>query len=244
MPGDEVEMLRRWARGDFYPLTPDEQGRDAVDELAAQMSAQPRSWWQAFQTLFREESDKAAFPNLSMPFSALLHVGGEPLWDEVAAVARQDRRIANAFWDAMDFLHHAQEAYKRLGRQMTLEAFLRHEPRIGPPGARQQWDEHWEDEWSGDVLFHLSEKDPEEAWAISLELLAVSDDPEWAATIGAFIVEDLLHHHGDVFIDRIEAESARNDRLQRALPVARWEVPEHLMARVRAAAGPYWDEKH
>jgi hypothetical protein len=242
MPGGKVEILRRWARGDFYPLIRDEKGRNAVDVLAAEMSAGPRSWWQAFRTFFRE-SDKAAFSNLCIPFSALLHVGGDGLWDEVAAVARQDRKIASAFWEAMDFLELAQEAYKRLGRQMTVEAFVRHEPRIGPPGARQQWDEHWEDGWSGDVLFHLSERDPEEAWAICLDLLAVSDDPGWAATIGAFIVEDLLHDHGDVFIDRIEAESAKNDRLRRALPTARWQIADHLMARVKAAAGPYWDEK-
>ena len=30
MPDEEVGRLRRWARGDFYPLTPSEAGRDAI----------------------------------------------------------------------------------------------------------------------------------------------------------------------------------------------------------------------
>jgi len=240
-PDEAVEILRRWAGGDFDALTPDAQGRDAVDELADTMAMRPKLWWQAFQTVFAE-SDRTAKKNLAEPLEALLHVGGELLWDEVAAVARRDRMIANAFWDAMYFLQLGNEAYKRLGRQMTVEAFVRHEPRI-PSKPGQPRPEESGDEWSGDVLIYLTREDPEEAWALCLELLAVSADPGWTATIGAFIVEDLLHDHGDAFIDRIEAEAARNERLRMALPTARWMVPEHLMARVKAAAGPYWDEK-
>lgn len=103
--------------------------------------------------------------------------------------------------------------------------------------------EVWEDDWSGDALFDLTEKDPDEAWAVALELLAVSADPGWISTIGAFIIEDILRDHGDEFIERIETEAAANERLRRALPVARWVVPEHLMARVKAAAGKDWDAK-
>lgn len=241
MPDHEVGTLRRWARGDFHPLRTDEQGRDPVDELAAEMPASPESWWKAFQTVFAG-ANRSVFKNLAEPFEALLHVGGETLWDEVAVASRHDRKIANAFWDAMYFLQLPQEAYKRLGRQMTVEAFVRHEPRI-PSAPGQPRPDEWEDSWSGEVLFYLTQNDPEEAWAICLELLAVSDDPGWAATIGAFIVEDLLHDYGDGFIDRIEAEATKNERLRRALPMARWVVPEHLVARLKTAAGPHWDEK-
>jgi len=125
---------------------------------------------------------------------------------------------------------------------MTLEAFVRHEPRI-PSKPGEPWPEEWEDEWSGDALFFLTREDPDEAWAVGLELLAVSADPGWAATIGAFIVEDLLHDHGDEFMDRIEAEATKNEQLKMALPTTRWMVPGHLVSRVSVAAGSYWNQK-
>ena len=234
-----MEVLRRWGHGDFYPLNGDERG--ALDDLADEMSKQPDEWWQAFRELL-PQADYATTQNLSMPFGALLHVGGERIWDEVAEAARSDRKIANAFWDAMYFASLAPgEAYKRLGRQMTIEAFVRHEPRI-PVKRGQPWPEQWEDEWSGDALFYLTKHEPDEAWAVALELLATSGGPQ-PSTIGAFIIEDLLHDHGDAFIDRIEAEAPRNERLQMALPTTRWRVPDHLMGRTKAAAGPYWKDK-
>jgi hypothetical protein len=239
MSDDTVAVLRRWATGDFYPLSPDEQGRDALDQLADEMAARADMWWQGFRKLLLESS-KQAFDNLKMPFGALLQVGGESMWNQVADAAHANRRIANAFWDAMGFVGLAKEAYERLGRQRTLEAFVRHEPRV-PSRPGHSWPDEWEDEWSGDVLFFLTREDPDEAWALCLELLAISADPAWAATIGAFIVEDLLRDHGDAFIDRIEGEAATNERLRMALPTTRWMIPEHLIARVSAAAASYWN---
>ena len=235
VPDSELDVLRRWANGDFYPLSGDERG--ALDELADEMAKQPDRWWQAFRQLL-PEADRTATQNLSMPFAALLHIGGAPMWDEVADHARRNRKVANAFWDAMDFARLKGEAYKRLGRRMTIDAFIRHEPRL----AKNTLDE-WEDNWSGEVLFYLDEEEPDEAWAMALELLAVKPDPRWAPTIGAFIIEDLLHDHGDAFIDRIEAEARRNEQLKRALPTTRWMVPDRLMDRVRLAAGPYWKDR-
>jgi hypothetical protein len=127
-----------------------------------------------------------------------------------------------------------------LGRQMTLEAFVRLAPRIPTRPGHSRPPES-EDGWSGDALFYLTDQDPDEAWTLGLELLAVSADEVWVATIGAFIVEELLRDDGDAFIERIEAEAPRNERLRMALPTARYAVPENLIARVKAAAGPYWD---
>lgn len=241
MPYDQSGELRRWARGDFYPLSPNEDGRDQLERLADEMTAQPNLWLPAFIAIFAE-ADKHAMGNLTMPFTALLHVGGERLRDEVAEAARGDRKIAAAFWDAMNHLQLSGDAYRLLGRRMTLEAFVRHEPRIpSKPGGA--WPDEWEDGWSGDVLFYLVDQDPDEAWAICLEMLAVSADAGWINTIGAFVVEDLLRDHGEAFIERIEAEAARNERLRMALPITRYAVPENLIARVKVAAGPYWDKK-
>ena len=87
---------------------------------------------------------------------------------------------------------------------------------------------------------HLShQRRSDEAWTVALDLLAMSVGP---VVIGAFIVEDLLREHGDGFIERIEAEAARNERLRQALPTTRNLVPDHLLGRVKAAAGLYWKE--
>jgi hypothetical protein len=241
MPEDQVEVLRRWANGDFYPLSRDEPGRSALDELTEQMRREPIAWWRSFHDLLLE-LDEEGVRNLDMPFAALLHVGSEPLIDEVASSAHSERKVANAFWDAMHFLQRSGEAYRRLGRRQTIEAFVRHLPRI-PSSTDQPRDEVWEDEWSGEAVSFLNKEDPDEAWAVALELLRASADPAWSGTIGAFIVEDLLRDYGDGFIERIEAEAATNDRLRRSLPATLWAVPEHLMPRVRAAAGSYWDDR-
>lgn len=238
MPDHEVEVLGRWGNGDFYPLNGDERG--ALDDLADEMAAQPDKWWKAFQKLL-PRADRATTQNLSMPFGALLRVGGERMWDRVAEAARTNRKIANAFWDSMTLTTLTSEAHERLGRRMAIDAFVRHEPRI-PSRTSQPWPDQWEDEWSGDALFYLTEHDPDEAWAVALELLATNGGPP-PSTVGAFIIEELLHDHGDAFIDLIEAEAETNDRLRMALPAARWQVPEHLLDRTKAAAGPYWKDK-
>lgn len=238
MARDKAEVLRRWARGDFYPLSREQPGRNALDELAEHMRPEPIAWWRSLHEILLE-LDEEGVRNLDMPLAALLHIGRERVVDEVASSARGERKIANAFWDAMHFLQRSSEAYQRLGRRQMIEAFVRHVPRI-PSSIDQPRDESWEDEWAGEALSLLSKEDPDEAWEVALELLKVSADPGWIGTVGAFIVEDLLRDYGDLFIERIEAEAATNDRLRRSLPAAQWAVPEHLMPRVKAAAGSYW----
>jgi len=241
MPRDPVEVLRRWARGDFYPLSRDEPGRNALDELAEHMRREPIAWWRPFHDLLLE-LDEEGVRNLDMPLAALLNVGSEPLVDEVASSARGERKVANAFWIAMHLLQRSSEAYQRLGRRQTIEAFVRYVPRI-PSSIDQPREETREDEWSGEAIAYLNKEDPDEAWAVALELLRVSADPGWIGTVGAFIVEDLLRDYGDVLIERIEAEAATNDRLRRSLPTTLLALPEHLMARVKAAAGQNWDDR-
>ncbi|HYT11363.1 MAG TPA: hypothetical protein VEL12_01140 [Candidatus Nitrosopolaris sp.] len=240
MPEDQVGVLRRWAHGDFYPLSPEELGPNALDKLAEEMGHEPIVWWRSLYALLLE-LDEEAVHALNMPLAALLDVGGEQLVNEVASIAHRDPKVASAFWDAMHFLQRSSEAYRLLGRRQTIEAFVRHVPRI--PRSWKQPIEVWEDGWADDVFIFLNEEDPDEVWALALDLLKVSAEPAWSTTIGAFIVEELLRDHGDAFIERIEAEAATNDRLKRSLPITRWAVPEHLLPRVEAAAGRYWDDR-
>ena len=241
MPEEQVDVLRRWARGDFYPLSPEELGPNALDELATEMGREPLVWWRSLHALLLE-LDEEGVRSLDMPFAALLDVGEENMINEIASIAHGDPKLAYAFWDAMHFLRRSSEAYRQLGRRQTIEAFVRHVPRIST-SPNQPRIEVWEDGWSGDVLVFLNEEDPDEAWALGLDLLKVSADPAWSNTIGAFVFEELLRDHGDAFIDRIEAEAATNDRLRKSLPTTQWAVPERLMPRVKAAAREYWDDR-
>jgi len=40
MPADQLEVLRQWASGKFYPLSPGMHGRDALEDLADEMAAE------------------------------------------------------------------------------------------------------------------------------------------------------------------------------------------------------------
>jgi hypothetical protein len=243
MPDEPITVLRRWVTGEFDPFTTGLNGRDGFDELAEVIAPDIESWWRAFRTLF-EQSDKDGSSRLQPAFEVLLKVGGERIRQDVAEIAHREPKIADAFWDAMDDLGLEAEAYRLLGRKLTLEAFVRHEARIpSKPPQPSPVDQPWEDEWSSMVIFYLTAKEPDEAWGLALELIDISGDPGWLSVVGAFIIEDLLRHHGDNLIDRIEAEATQNDRLRMALPSTRWAVPKHLAARVEVAAGPYWRQK-
>ena len=231
MAGHKEATLRRWARGEFYPLSQNEQP-NALERLRDEMRSAPSEWWRAFQVVFNE-SDDDAVTNLNMPLAALLDAGADELRETVAETARIDRSFTSSYWEAMHDLRREAEAYRQLGRSRTIEAFVRHAPRI-PTSA---------DGWSADVIFWLVEVQPDEAWALGLELLEASAEDDWLNTIGAFVFEELLSQHGDAIIDRIEKEAPKNERLRRALPSARWCTPDHLLRRVKAASGEYWDRK-
>jgi len=240
MADEATALLRRWAIREIDPLTTNAHGRGGFDELADEIAPDVQPWWRAFKALFDEYGKSDSF-RLRLPFEVLLEVGCEPLRQQIAEVARTNPKIACDFWNAMEDLRLEAEAYRLLGRRLTLEAFVRHEPRI--PSRRTKAsaaEQPWEDEWSSFAIFHLTERDPDEAWALALELIDVSGDPRWLSAVGAFIIEELLKDHGDAMIERIEAEAAQSERLRMALPTTQWVVPDHLLDRVAAAAGQYW----
>lgn len=63
----------------------------------------------------------------------------------------------------------------------------------------------------------LVRDDPTEAWEITRILVNEAPSDEALAYVAAGPLEELLHRHGSVLIDRIEEESQENARLQLAL---------------------------
>jgi hypothetical protein len=63
----------------------------------------------------------------------------------------------------------------------------------------------------------LVQDDPTEAWEVTRILVNTAPSDEALAYVAAGPLEELLHRHGSVLIDRIEEESRGNERLQLAL---------------------------
>jgi hypothetical protein len=63
----------------------------------------------------------------------------------------------------------------------------------------------------------LVRDDPTEAWEVTRILVNTAPSDEALAYVAAGPLEELLHRHGSVLIDRIEEESRGNARLQLAL---------------------------
>lgn len=89
--------------------------------------------------------------------------------------------------------------------------------------------------WWAIERFMDLDTDGEDVWLAILHILAKSPPDEVLAVLAAGPLEDLIHYHGDAFIDRIESQ-ARQDRAFRQLLNGVWESgsPE-VWARVDRA---------
>jgi hypothetical protein len=59
--------------------------------------------------------------------------------------------------------------------------------------------------WAFDAACDLLSSDPERLWDITLQLIAQAPDELTLSYVSAGPLEDILAHHGPVFIERIEA---------------------------------------
>ncbi len=83
--------------------------------------------------------------------------------------------------------------------------------------------------------------DPEEAWLIILAIKEQAISEDAIALLAAGPMEDLLAHHGNAFIERVEAEARRNPRFNNLLGgVWRSSISEDVWRRVEAARGDVW----
>jgi hypothetical protein len=74
-----------------------------------------------------------------------------------------------------------------------------------------------EDGWAVREVDTLVQDSPTEAWEVTRILVNTAPSDEALAYVAAGPLEELLHKHGPVVIDRIEEESRENLRLQLAL---------------------------
>ena len=71
--------------------------------------------------------------------------------------------------------------------------------------------------WSGELLIRAARADPEFCWHVVLQLIDAAETDETIASIAAGPLEDLLAHHGTLYIDALEALSKSQPKVQKAV---------------------------
>lgn len=119
-----------------------------------------------------------------------------------------------------------------------------------PPGARSllqydlealidPWFTYEQTFWAWTTVNDLIDEEPERGWEVILLLVGRSDDDALGA-IGAGPLEDLIRVHHHAFVDRIEAEAARDVAFRAALAgvwISLADVPADLADRFYQASG-------
>jgi hypothetical protein len=88
-------------------------------------------------------------------------------------------------------------------------------------------------------LYDMVRGEPEEAWMIMEQIRRLDSSDSILANLAAGPMEDLLVHHGNQFIERIET-LARKDAIFRKMLGAVWrnKISEDIWKRLNAVAGP------
>lgn len=94
--------------------------------------------------------------------------------------------------------------------------------------------------WAFDIVFDMIQDDPEQGWAMILEILRRDHGVAVLEALSAGPLEDLLSRHGPAFIDRVEVEAGRNPAFASSLGgVLKSRTPDEIWARVQAV----WDRR-
>jgi hypothetical protein len=222
----EVEAeLERWAAGEYYPLKPEDQAR-----LDTMVAANLDLSWRTILRLAKEAPDRERAANLSIaPLPAALEAGGEPMFKEAAALARENPKLATALYDCLA-LEWRLAFYRIFGRDRLVETYLRH----------QEKDTEF-DNWAVFLVLELLEEDRAEAWDLVRALVNAAPSHEVLAVVAAGPVEDFILLQAPESVDLIEQEARANPKFRQALRGV-WimrlakERPD-LFDRVEAAAG-------
>ena len=122
-------------------------------------------------------------------------------------------------------------------REELLEGYLAHAEAV----AHERQDLHF---WAFNELVDVLRDDPESAWWITVELIALASDDATLAYVAAGPLEDLLCKHPRVIIDRVEHRAREDARFLKAVAGV-WgssRMTQNVRARLDAvvAGEPRW----
>ena len=119
-------------------------------------------------------------------------------------------------------------------RKRLVQGFIDHHAKRfvwGPDNVLRQQDQNF---WAWEQVDQAVRNDPETAWSVILDVFASTEDEFTLSCLAAGPLEDLLRHHGPLFIDRIEQRANTDHRFRDLLcGVWRSSTPE-VWARIEA----------
>jgi hypothetical protein len=217
-----VQELTAWGKGAHYPLRDDSHEQ----RLAALVADDPPAWWQTARNLITQASDENFADNLDVPLAIILEAGGPALVERAGREARDASGLAEALYNWPVVHRWRSELYRLIGRDRLVQHYFTERKAAA---------------WPWRMMEDLRREDPEEAWQVTLQLIAAAPDGDALSYVAAGPLEDLIKDRGDQFIDRIEAEAAGNARLRQALgKVWIWDLLDsksELFTRIEKAAG-------
>lgn len=89
--------------------------------------------------------------------------------------------------------------------------------------------------WPIGRFVDLEEEDPDSCWAAILEILSHNPSDNVIGILGAGPLEDLIHYHGENFIDRIESEASRNPAFRNLLKCVYESSTRAVWSRIERA---------
>jgi hypothetical protein len=171
-----------------------------------------------------ETIDDAGVRRLAdIPFRTLLSVGGETYQRRAVDAARNHPTLAALVFEALEgelqtpgnLYSGAAAAVALLGVETAVAAWVR----LYTGREESGWDKSgWDtvDFWAFMLGGHLGRSAPALGWAFVCGLIAAVPDT-LLEHVGASELEDFCWEAAATYIDRIEAESARDPRFRRAL---------------------------
>ena len=71
--------------------------------------------------------------------------------------------------------------------------------------------------WAVDEVINFATEKPEDLWQVILKILELDGSNEIAKAVGAGPLEDLMVHHGEGFIDKVEEQASKSDVFKTAM---------------------------
>lgn len=71
--------------------------------------------------------------------------------------------------------------------------------------------------WAVDEVINMVTERPQDLWQIILKILELDSADEIASAVGAGPLEDLMVHHGEDFIGKVEEHASKSDAFKTAM---------------------------
>lgn len=94
--------------------------------------------------------------------------------------------------------------------------------------------------WAAEKFYSLMSDNPDLCWRAILKILELSPNDTVISNLAAGPLEDLIHYHGESFINKIEEEARKNPSFRKLLGGV-WETGNRdIWCRVEAIRGKPW----